>query len=166
VRLLARYEAHLPKHLAERDGQPLPGVVAVLERLAPRPDVFSLLLTGNTRAGAQAKLERCGLLQFFQGPKGAVTPFGAFAEEGAQRELIARAAAALAERTVGFRVQQECSFVIGDTPHDISCGKAIGARTVAVATGGYSLDELRACEPWLLWERLPDPDTFLRALEL
>ena len=52
--------------------------------------------------------------------------------------------------------------VIGDTPHDVSCGKAIGARTVAVATGpGYDLDELRACDPWLALAELPPPDELL-----
>ena len=51
--------------------------------------------------------------------------------------------------------------VIGDTPHDVSCGKAIGARTLAVATGpGYSLDDLRECEPWMAVAELPPPDVF------
>jgi phosphoglycolate phosphatase len=53
--------------------------------------------------------------------------------------------------------------VIGDTPHDVRCGKAIGARTVAVASGPrYSLDELESSGPWLALERLPEP-TELRA---
>ena len=50
--------------------------------------------------------------------------------------------------------------MIGDTPHDIRCGKAIGARTVAVAQGPFSLDELREHEPWEALERLPDPHAF------
>jgi phosphoglycolate phosphatase len=164
--LLARYEACLPAHLAEREAKALPGVVAVLDHLRPRPDVLSVLLTGNTRRGAHAKLERCGLLPYFLGRNGGPLPFGAFAEEGALRATIARAALALAEKTVGGPLPGESGFVIGDTPHDVSCGKVIGVRTVAVATGGYSIDELRACEPWLLWERLPEPEHFERALGL
>ena len=55
--------------------------------------------------------------------------------------------------------------MIGDTPHDVRCGKAIGARTVAVATGPYA-EELRAADPWLLLEQLPEPDAFCSALGL
>jgi phosphoglycolate phosphatase-like HAD superfamily hydrolase len=55
-------------------------------------------------------------------------------------------------------------YVIGDTPHDIACGKAIAARTIAVATGSYDADQLAAHEPWLVLERLPGPATFRRLL--
>lgn len=165
-RLLDVYESHLPSRLALRGGSALPGVVDVLNRMRSRPDVVSLLLTGNTRRGARAKLDHYGLLEYFRGSNGGPVPFGAFAEEGERREAIARAALALAQREVGERVPGERCFVIGDTPHDVACGKAIGVRTVAVASGGYSLEELGACEPWLLWSRLPEPPDFERALGL
>jgi len=164
-RLLACYESRLPSHLGQRDGAALPGVLPILEHLRSRSDVLLMLLTGNTRRGAHAKLSRCGLLEYFHGPDGAA-PFGAFAEAGALRDAIARAAFDLAAQTVGGPVPGERCFVIGDTPHDVSCGKSIGARTVAVATGGFSEGELRACEPWRLWPRLPEPDAFVSALEL
>jgi phosphoglycolate phosphatase-like HAD superfamily hydrolase len=164
-RLLACYESHLPAHLSERKGRTLPNVVEVLERLKPRRDVLSMLLTGNTRGGARAKLAHYGLLDYFHGPNGGPPPYGAFAEDGVIREEIARAAFALAGRAVPGLVPERC-FVLGDTPHDVSCGKAIGVRTIAVATGGYSKDALAACEPWRLWEALPAPDDFVRALEL
>jgi phosphoglycolate phosphatase len=143
----------------------LPGVIEILEHLKQRSDVLPILLTGNTRGGARAKLAHYGLLDYFRGPNGGPPPFGAFAEDGVQRDEIARAALTLAEKTVS-RVSVERCFVIGDTPHDVSCGKSIGARTVSVATGGYSLDELRACEPWKLWDRLPEPAEFERQLGL
>ena len=57
-------------------------------------------------------------------------------------------------------------FVIGDTPHDIECANAIGVRTIAVATGGYSVEELREHQPWQLFEELPPPDEFLRLIGL
>jgi phosphoglycolate phosphatase-like HAD superfamily hydrolase len=164
--LLSAYESRLPRWLGQREPVPLPGVVAILERLKPRADVLSLLLTGNTRRGAHAKLAHYGLLDYFRGPNGGEPPFGAFAEHGERREEIARAALALAEKTVGESIPGERCFVIGDTPHDVSCGKAIGARTVAVATGGYGLAELQACEPWRLWERVPAPAEFERTLGL
>jgi phosphoglycolate phosphatase len=57
--------------------------------------------------------------------------------------------------------------VIGDTPHDISCGKVIGARTIAVASGPEpGMDALRASGPWLVLERLPDPKRFRELLGL
>jgi len=165
-RLLRCYESRLPAHLAQRQGGALPNVTAILDRLKSRSDVVSLLLTGNTRRGAREKLGHYGLLDYFHGPNGGGPPFGAFAEDGVQRDSIARAALALAERTVGGDVPGDRCFVIGDTPHDVSCGKAIGARTVAVATGGHPAEDLKACEPWLLWEQLPEPDEFERALGL
>ena len=165
-RLLACYESHLPLRLAQRDGGALPGVIEILERLQSRSDVLLMLLTGNTRNGARAKLERCGLAHYFTAPDGGPSPFGAFADAGALRDSIAAAARALAERTVGTPVAGERCFVIGDTPHDVSCGKSIGARTVAVASGGYTEEELRACEPWRLWPRLPAPAEFERELGL
>ena len=55
--------------------------------------------------------------------------------------------------------------MIGDTPHDIDCANAIGVRTIAVATGGYSVDELRAHAPWRLFDELPPVDDFVRLIE-
>ena len=57
------------------------------------------------------------------------------------------------------------AYVIGDTPYDIQCGKAIGARTVSVATGRYSYEELAQCAPWKLLHSLPEPETFLKIIE-
>jgi phosphoglycolate phosphatase len=59
----------------------------------------------------------------------------------------------------------ERMVVIGDTPHDVKCGKAIGARTLAVASGpAYALEELRACEPWVALEAMPEPGELMRLL--
>jgi phosphoglycolate phosphatase-like HAD superfamily hydrolase len=57
-------------------------------------------------------------------------------------------------------------YVIGDTPHDIQSGRAIGARVIAVATGGYSVEELGPLNPWWLLQELPSPDQFLDRLGL
>ena len=78
---------------------------------------------------------------------------------------IARTALAQARQILGT-VSPEQVYVIGDTPHDVACGKAIGARAVAVATGGYTLEQLRATKPWWLLPSLPDPDQFLARLGL
>jgi phosphoglycolate phosphatase-like HAD superfamily hydrolase len=150
--LVRRYESLLPTSLPRRVGHVLPNVREILEQLRGRSDVRSYLLTGNTRGGAKAKLTHYGLIDFF--------PEGAFAEDTRARATIAERALLLA-RTAGH-VDERDMFVIGDTPHDIECANAIGVRTIAVATGGYSVDELRAHQPWQLFEALPPPDEFLR----
>jgi phosphoglycolate phosphatase len=155
--LLRSYERRLPECLGRRNGTVLPNVLPILERLRGRPDVHSALLTGNTRSGAAAKLRHYGLARFFEG--------GAFADGTNDRASIARTALAQAREIVGT-VSPEEIYVIGDTPHDVACGKAIGARVVAVATGGYSLEQLRATDPWWLLPSLPEPGQFLARLGL
>jgi phosphoglycolate phosphatase-like HAD superfamily hydrolase len=154
-RLVNRYGELLPESLPRKKGRVLPNVREILEQLQRREDVRSYLLTGNIRAGATAKLTHYGLMQFF--------PDGAFAEDAGERATIATRALELARRAgpvVDNRV-----FVIGDTPHDITCAHAIGARTIAVATGGYAVDELLPLRPWRVMETLPDPAAFMRLLD-
>jgi phosphoglycolate phosphatase-like HAD superfamily hydrolase len=153
ARMLARYGAHLPSCLPLRRGSVLPGVVPVLERLVRENDMRSYLLTGNTRAGADAKLGHYGLQRYFAG--------GVFADGCLDRVEIARRAAHIVQRESAGDAQ---CFVIGDTPHDIRCGKAIGARTIAVASGEYSVGELEVHEPWRVLSQLPLPDEFLALL--
>jgi phosphoglycolate phosphatase-like HAD superfamily hydrolase len=154
-RLVRRYEELLPESLPRKQGQVLPNVREILERTQSRPDIRSYLLTGNTRGGANAKLTYYDLRQFF--------PDGAFAEDTGDRASVAVRALELARRT--GPVGDNAVFVIGDTPHDIHCANAIGARTVAVATGGYAVDELAQHQPWHLCEALPEPDEFLRLID-
>ena len=146
------YERELPGSLPRREGRVLPGVLEILEDLHGEEGVHTLLLTGNTREGARAKLTHYGLARFFDD--------GAFCAGPGGREEIARRALERVEHRAGSPVPPERVFVIGDTPHDIRCGKSIGARTVAVAQGPFSLDELREHEPWEALERLPDPRAF------
>lgn len=155
-RLLRRYEELLPASLPRRQGRVLDNVREILEHLGGgRPDVRSYLLTGNTRAGARAKLVYYGLDGFFTG--------GAFAEDTSERSAIAMRALELARRA--GPVGDGTIFVVGDTPHDIECARAIAAKTIAVATGGYSVEELAAHGPWRLFETLPPPEEFGRLLE-
>lgn len=155
---LRSYEHHLPDRLSWREGRVLPGVAEVLDDLSARKDVAVLLLTGNTEAGARAKLEHYGLAGYFDG--------GAFCAGVQDRETIARRAHALARERHGRDLPAERIYVVGDTPHDVRCGKAIGARTVAVASGPVSAEELRAAQPWLLLDELPAPARFAEALGL
>lgn len=153
--LLAAYERLLPERLGWRRGRVLDNVRENLDALSGRDDVINMLLTGNVAGGAEAKLRHYGLWDYFGAG-------GAFSEEGSDRPSIARRARALAGDPPGDRM-----VVIGDTPHDVTCGQAIGARTLAVATGpAYTLDELRAYEPWLAVETLPPPPELERLLGL
>jgi phosphoglycolate phosphatase-like HAD superfamily hydrolase len=155
-RMIRMYEDGLPEALPKKQGRVLPNVRGILELLQGRDDVRSYLLTGNTRGGAKAKLTHYDLLQYFVD--------GAFAEDTGARATIATRAVELARRA--GPVADEGVFVIGDTPHDIECANAIKARTIAVATGGYSLQELEAHRPWRAFEELPAPEEFTRLIAL
>ena len=144
-RFLEVHGRQLPEYLHRREGHVLPGVREVLADLSGREDVVNLLLTGNIEAGAAAKLAHYGLDGYFRAG-------GAFCVGPGERAEIARRALPLANGSP--------AFVIGDTPADVECGKAIGARTIAVATGSYSVEELEATEPWSVLESLPEPAAF------
>jgi phosphoglycolate phosphatase len=153
-RMVRRYEELLPWSLPQKQGSVLPNVREILEHLAPRADVRSYLLTGNTRGGARAKLTHYRLFDFF--------PDGAFAEDAGERATIAVRALDLAHRE--GPIADDSVFVIGDTPHDIHCANAIGARTIAVGTGGYTVEELTVHRPWRVFAELPSVDEFLRLI--
>jgi phosphoglycolate phosphatase len=141
----------LEGYLGRRQGHVMPGVREILEDTDGRADVVNLLLTGNVEPGAWAKLRHYGIDGFFRHG-------GAFCAGPGERVEIAHRAAALADSAQ--------TYVIGDTPHDIAAGEAIGARTIAVATGSYELHALAAHVPWLAVERLPDPARFAELLDL
>ncbi|MGE3274275.1 MAG: HAD family hydrolase [Vicinamibacterales bacterium] len=159
ARLVSIYESQLPARLPLRQGRVMPGVVEALGSLREtRPDVHSMLLTGNTAAGARAKLTHYGLQGFFEG--------GAFSvDTGLRAGIATRALALVRERFPEVAFEPGHLFVVGDTPHDIECARAIGARTIAVATGVYDAEALAAHEPWAVLERLPDPPAFLALLD-
>jgi phosphoglycolate phosphatase len=154
-RMVKRYEELLPSMLPLKNGRVLPNVREILESMRGRSDVRSYLLTGNTRGGARAKLTHYNLFHYFID--------GAFAEDAGNRSTIAGRALKLA-RDAG-PVADEGLFVIGDTPHDVECANAIGARTVAVATGGYTLEELESHRPWRAFAELPPAEEFARLID-
>jgi phosphoglycolate phosphatase-like HAD superfamily hydrolase len=112
----------------------------LLDGLAALPDAPALgLLTGNIREGARRKLSAFGLWDRFA--------LGGFADDNEDRNLIAVTAAVKGGEYLERKLAGPEIVVIGDTPKDVACGKHIGARTLAVATGGATLEALRACEP-------------------
>jgi len=151
-RLTAAYLRHLPACLASHNGRVLPGIAALLNELRRRGVPLGLL-TGNIRAGARAKLGFFGLYEHFA--------FGGFGDHHHDRDDIAREALAEIEVRFNGRHSPERVWVIGDTPLDIRCARAIGARAVAVATGWHGADELAACRPDLLFDDLSDASLLL-----
>lgn len=155
-RLHQAYLRHLPACLKRLPGRVLPGVVDLLGRLRGRAGTHFGLLTGNLRAGARLKLGHFGLADAFA--------FGGYGDRHLHRDDVAREAFAEASRHLGRPADPARVWVIGDTPHDVSCARAIGARAVAVATGWHPRDELAACTPDLLLDDLSDAELLLGCL--
>src|SRR5213082_1352952 len=153
---LDSYVHFLSLELPRRKGKLLPGVLELLESLKTRPHVVLALLTGNVSRGARLKLEHYGVWHFFE--------FGAFADDHRDRNELGRFARARAKEKHGREFAASEIDVIGDTPRDIACGKALGARTVAVATGTWSRDELAKYHPNFLIDDLSDVETIVDTL--
>ncbi len=148
-RFRASYLRLLPDRLASNNGSVLPGIEGILEELVQRSDVAVGLLTGNIAAGAEVKLSHFGLFGHFK--------FGGFGDEHTDRNGVAAEALAAARRHVDEPLDAEDVFVIGDTPLDVRCARAIGANAVAVCTGFCQREDLRAAQPDLLVDDLSSP---------
>lgn len=153
--LVAAYLGRLPAALRDRPGEVLPGVRELLAALAGRADVLVGLLTGNARAGARLKLGHYGLWGGFA--------CGGFGDDVFDRDDVARAAVADAARHLGRAIDPAELWVIGDTPLDVSCARAVGATAVAVCTGWHTRAELADCRPDHLFDDLSDHAGLLAA---
>jgi phosphoglycolate phosphatase len=164
-RFCAGYLSRLEAALAARQGFLLPGASELVTALAKRDDVALGLLTGNVREGAKRKLVHFNLWHWFA--------FGGYGDDHLDRCDIAASALAAAREHIhdrangsgvnGKRFDGEI-IVIGDTPHDITCGRSIGARCVAVPSGHTKADELRENSPDLLVDTLEDIEPILSLL--
>lgn len=158
-RLVEYYERGLAQALPLRQGRVLDNVTTLLDWLAAdRRDVVSWLVTGNTSAGAAAKLSHYGLASYFRGAEG--DPLnGSFSERVEPRANIVRRGVERAAAVLpGFDPAE--GLVIGDTPHDIEGAHAMGVPVLAVATNTHSLEELQALNPWRAMRALPDAAAF------
>jgi phosphoglycolate phosphatase len=155
-RFLEAYLTAVTVGMANPHARVLPGVKAILDAAVSSGDIAQGLLTGNLERGAKVKLSHLGLSSYF--------PFGAYADDSELRNELGPHAVrrAMAHHGVSFPARRV--FIIGDTPHDIACGKIIGARTIAVATGRYTADQLRAHAPDALFDTLGDAAAFFACL--
>jgi phosphoglycolate phosphatase-like HAD superfamily hydrolase len=140
ARFFDRYPFWLDHYLHKLDGGPCEGVQEFIDALLKIREKPTLgLLTGNIRLGAELKLRRYNLWDYFE--------TGAFADDHEQRNCIAGIAHKRGNEKFGRELNGEEILVVGDTAHDIECGKSIGAKVLAVGTGGVKLSELAAHAP-------------------
>jgi phosphoglycolate phosphatase-like HAD superfamily hydrolase len=138
--------------LQPSDVTALPGAADLVDALSHHADVFLGLLTGNVRSMAHRKLDVVALADYFG--------FGAYGSDHADRNRLPEVALERARAHTGRTFTGSNTTIIGDTVRDIACGRFAGARCVGVATGSASRDELQEAGPDVLFDRLPDVDTF------
>jgi phosphoglycolate phosphatase-like HAD superfamily hydrolase len=160
--VLARFPEVYLRHLALEIHKPsarsliMPGVTALLDALAVDDHVHLALLTGNYEAAAQLKLEHFNLWRYFRS--------GAFGDGANDRNSLLPKALARVAAGGGPAFSPADTIVIGDTPLDVACATVGGARAIGVATGNYSVDDLRAAGADVVFQDLADTAAVLSAL--
>ncbi len=135
AKAIAGYLRHLPDAVDESNGyRVMPGIEPLLDRLID-DGILLGLVTGNVEAAAHVKLARGGLNRFFS--------FGGYGSDSADRTAVTEAALRRAELVSGGSLRNGACFSVGDTPRDVAAGHGAGIRVVGVATGSYSVDEMR-----------------------
>jgi phosphoglycolate phosphatase len=156
-RYTLRLEVRLRRSAEEGRGRLLPGVGELLERLAADGGHRLALLTGNLREGAAIKLRHFRIDHHF--------PTGAYGDDHHDRNELGPIASLRAREVYGEEFAPAETVVIGDTPRDIACARAFGAKVLAVATGAATHEQLHAARPDLLLEDLSDADRVIRGIE-
>jgi phosphoglycolate phosphatase len=155
-RALDLYADRLEAALALQRPRLKPRVTELLDRVAAAPSAVPALLTGNVERGARIKLSAAGLWERFR--------FGVFGDEAARREELGLLALSRAREATGISFDGRSSVVIGDSRQDVACGRAIGARVVAVATGKTAAVELAAAGADVVLQDFSDLDAATEAL--
>ena len=157
----ARFFAAYARSLADVIGdghriEVMPGIPELIRALADRDDALVGLLTGNVEAGARVKLASTGLWPYFR--------LGAFGSDHRDRRALPAIACARARALLAREFPFDRVTIIGDTPLDVDCARACGARAVAVATGFYAYGDLEGCAPDVLFKDLGDVARVLAVL--
>ena len=156
-RLYDGYADRLADSMHRHDSVLLPGVLNLLQELQNRDHVQLGLLTGNFERGAWIKLRHFELDRFFA--------FGGFGDHFSDRNDVARSVRTLLQDDHPRSGPDPQLWVIGDTPADVVCGRAIGAHCVAVATGSVARHDLAQADPDLLFDDFSDPDALLLRID-
>jgi phosphoglycolate phosphatase-like HAD superfamily hydrolase len=132
---MGRYLRHLSTAIDEADAyRVMPGVEELLERLVDAGHLLGLT-TGNVEAAAHIKLARAGLNRFFS--------FGGYGSDSTERTVLTRCALERGNMVSGGTLSKESSIAVGDTPRDVVAGHGAGVEVVGVATGNFSVAQLR-----------------------
>jgi phosphoglycolate phosphatase-like HAD superfamily hydrolase len=135
ARAVAAYLKHLPETVAESEGyRVMPGVEELLDRLIDEGLLLGIV-TGNVEAAAHVKLARAGLNRFFS--------FGGYGSDSPDRTEVTEAALRRGEMVSGGALAKVACIAVGDTPRDVEAGHGAGVRVVGVATGSYTVEQLR-----------------------
>jgi len=153
-RLTETYLEMLPSELNSKGGEVCPGILEILSEAKRHESVLLGLLTGNVRRGAAKKLGHFDLWNHFT--------VGGFGDDHFDRDDVARSAVAAVQAHVGQDVNFTDLWIIGDTPLDVQCARAVGAKVIAVATGWNPLSELEACQPDVVLEDLSNTRDLMR----
>jgi len=158
--VLDTYVAGLQREIASPHTrvEAITGVMPLLDALVHRSHCIVGLLTGNLEPGAQHKLTAAGI------------DFGRFAlgAYGSDHEIRAELPAIAQQRArevLGLAIEGSAMVIVGDTPSDIACGRPIGARAIAVATGHYTVESLSEHAPDAVFNDLGDTEAVLRAID-
>lgn len=153
---LEAYLRELARRLRPQAVVPKPGVPELLERLSGDPRVTLALLTGNLERGARMKLEPPGFNRYFR--------FGAFGSDSADRYSLPAIAVERARERSGLEYSGKQIVIVGDSVHDVACGRTLGVKSVAVATGPTPAERLRAESPDVLLANFADVDAGIGAI--
>jgi phosphoglycolate phosphatase-like HAD superfamily hydrolase len=154
-----KYEEMLKEELkCSETSEILPGINEILEGTLKQKNLFHILGTGNCEKGARLKLSHLGLNKYFK--------IGGFGDEDCERWEIIKKAIEKAKSFYNIDFKKRNTYVIGDTPLDIECGKILELKSVAVATGGYSYEELNKYKPDHLFQSFEAFEEFLSILTI
>ena len=129
------------------------GIRELLDELSGHSDLLLGLLTGNFEESGRHKLLLPEINHYF--------PFGAFADDGFSRNELPPVAVKKAYQLTGITFSEHNIIIIGDTEHDITCARVLNAKSIAVATGTYSMEELKKHNPHVLYDNLGRTDVVL-----
>lgn len=152
------YLKHLQKEIDNKRKHVKPGIYELLEELTIIKDIHLGLLTGNIEPGARVKLEPFDLNKYF--------PIGAFGSDDEDRNKLLPIALKRFEERCRRKIRVNECVIVGDTPRDVQCATINGARSLGVATGPYSIDELKEAGADYVMKDLSSYETLSRLLNI
>ncbi len=142
----------------DNDAKVYPGVHELLEKLNEMENIYLGLLTGNIEQGARVKLAPFDLNKYFM--------FGAFGSDGIYREELVDIALKKAEKLYGISFFGKNIIIIGDTVNDVTCGRKVGAKSIAIARHPEFIEKIKEAEPDFLFNGFEDTSKLIEAILL